>query len=174
MKPTKKNVNLKEDGNENTIIETKKKLINKIRKDTINEKEWFKFCKCGNKQLYTTKRSLQRAEKIKTVCRFCANSDENNPFFGKSHTQLHKNNLSEKQKNCSYRYINTLGKNPDKINKNCKFCNVTFQVARCQNSRLYCSFKCAAKDCFGLGEGKKTTPEIFVENYLIQNKINII
>jgi very-short-patch-repair endonuclease len=130
-------------------------------------KKWTKRCpKCNRLQYYKSIRSHYNAIRGNNQCRFCKNSGKGNPFFGKHHTDEHKNNLSKIQlNNCSYRYKKQ-GKNPDKIKKNCCWCDTEFYVVESKSKRKYCSYTCAINDNFGFDPLKKTKPEKKFEELL--------
>ena len=78
---------------------------------------------CGNLIQYKKLYDCNRAEKIKTKCKKCNNSGENNPFYGKKHTDEMIKHFSDKRISNNHIYqtlefretqsINTSGeKNP--------------------------------------------------------------
>lgn len=122
-------------------------------------KVWYKFCpSCGAEQTYNTLRAVSAATKNAKVCYSCINRGNNNPFFGKHHSEEHKKKLSNNQTNCSYRY-KSVGNNPPKTTLKCKSCGASFQVTNCRLKSKYCSYSCATNDLFGLGDGVITAPE---------------
>lgn len=151
--------------------------ITKKRKYPIKivngKKIWYKECPiCHREQRYSSLGAISHATKNNRRCLFCKNSGNENPFFGKHHTEEHKINLSKTQLNtCSYRY-KKLGKNPDKIKKKCKWCGDGFDVIKSQEKRKYCSYSCAINDNFGFGPFKKTEPEKRFEVWLQTNNIS--
>ena len=144
---------------------------NELKKNECENttKKWVKTCpKCNRLQVYSSRRSLWNAKSINRQCARCANFGKNNPFYGKTHTGFHKKSLSEKQKNCSYRYKNTTGKSPDKVELLCRNCEKKFYVNLGRSkSAKYCCYECAVKDNFGLEYGKMTVPEKKFEQLLI-------
>lgn len=138
--------------------------ITKLRKYPIKivdgKRVWYKNCPlCNREQQYSTLRAISSATKKNKHCLCCKNGGVGNPFFGKHHTEEHKHRLSNIQlKTCSHRY-KRIGKNPPKIQKNCNFCGVKFEVTKCNNRRKYCSYWCAINDNFGFDPLKKTEPE---------------
>ena len=61
-----------------------------------NAKKWKKRCPlCGRNQYYSSLRSYFNAIKKNSRCIYCKNKGTGNPFFGKHHTEKHKNNLSK-------------------------------------------------------------------------------
>ena len=165
----------------NDIVKDLKKKnyesITKKRKYKIRmvggKKIWYKFCPdCGREQTYSSLRAISYATKNNRRCLFCKNGGNENPFFGKHHTEEHKINLSKTQLNtCSYRY-KKLGKNPDKIKKKCKWCYDDFYVIKSQEKRKYCSYSCAINDNFGFDAFKKTEPEKRFAVWLQTNNIS--
>jgi len=151
--------------------------ITKKRKYPIKvvdgKKIWYKFCpNCNREQQYSTLRAASHATKRNKQCLFCKNKEDGNPFFGKHHTIEHRENLSKKQLvSCSYRY-KRVGKNPDKINKRCKFCENEFKVIKSLHLQKYCKYECALKDNFGFQPFKKTKPERKFEEWLKINNID--
>jgi very-short-patch-repair endonuclease len=153
-----------------TMNDTAKELN---KKECLNiGKQWKKNCSnCNKIQIYKSRRSHWNAKKKNSVCLSCKNSGTNNPFYGKSHSNEYKNKLSSIQKRKgSYRYKNT-GGNPPKIEKWCIVCNKQYFVVACQEKSKYCTYKCATVDNFGLGNGRMTSPEIEIEQYLKNNNI---
>jgi very-short-patch-repair endonuclease len=164
----------------NIVSELEKKNLENITKKrkypikvVDGKKIWYKFCpNCNREQQYSTLRAVSTATKKNRQCLFCKNKGSGNPFFGKHHSEEHRQNLSKKQLNsCSYRY-KRIGKNPDKIKKECKFCNRVFYVSKCQNRRKYHSYECAINDNFGFDPLIKTKPEKEFEDWLKVKNIN--
>jgi len=131
------------------------------------KKIWYKFCpKCNAEQCYNALRSIWKATKENRVCYSCKNSGNNNPFFGKKHSEAHKTNLSDKQLKCSYRY-KSIGNNPPKIKVVCETCKTVFYVIKSRSKQAkYCTYECAAKDAYGFSKYGKTVPEKKMENIL--------
>jgi len=151
-------------------------IVGESRKNECENttKKWAKTCpKCNCEQIYSSRRSLWNGISKNKPCPSCVNSGKNNPFYGKTHTKAHIKSLSENQKNCSYRYKNTTGKNPPKINKICKNekCSKSFSVTVGQKKRLYCCYQCALNDKFGFSKMRKTAPEKMFERMLKKHKI---
>jgi hypothetical protein len=74
---------------------TKKKSKKTIEKDTT-VKSWTRNCpKCKKKLTHKRKHSRDNSERNNRVCWSCSNSGENNPFYGKQHSQSHKKYISE-------------------------------------------------------------------------------
>jgi very-short-patch-repair endonuclease len=171
-------------GEENITNETKNKStknecesITKVRKyltKTIDGKRvWYKDCPiCHREQRYSSIRAIYHAMKGNSHCLCCKNSGSGNPFFGKHHEDEHKKKLSEIQlKTCSYRY-KKIGKNPDKIKKNCLLCDDEFYVVNSKQRRKYCCYECAINDNFGFDPLKKTEPEKKFEAWLQINNVD--
>ena len=61
--------------------------------------KWTRDCpKCGDPQSYTTKKGLRKAIKRNRPCRSCSMSGENNPMYGKNHSDAAKRSVSERNK----------------------------------------------------------------------------
>jgi hypothetical protein len=61
-------------------------------------------CPMCNKVMYHTSKSYRnQSEKLKRVCSSCANSGENNPFYGRKHTDAHKKYIGSIQHNDVYK-----------------------------------------------------------------------
>lgn len=134
----------------------------------IDDKQiWYKNCpKCKREQQYSSLRAIINAINKNRCCLCCKNRGNENPFFGKHHTEEYKKKLSSSQlKTCSRRY-KKLGKNPDKIQKKCKLCDSKFEVVFSQLRRKYCSYECAINDNFGFDPLNKTEPEKQFEKWL--------
>lgn len=128
---------------------------------------WYKNCPlCNTEQTYKSLRAVSWATSHNKVCYGCKNGGTNNPFFGKSHSEEHKSNLSNKQSTCSYRY-KSIGSNPPKIKVICKTCKTEFYVTKSRSKQAkYCTYKCAVKDAFGFADYGKTFPEKKMEKIL--------
>jgi very-short-patch-repair endonuclease len=135
-------------------------------------KKWIKNCpNCSKIQTYKSIRSFWNAKRLNSICYSCKNFGNNNPFYGKKHTNEHKEKISDVQiKSGSFRYKNK-GGNPKKLIKNCKFCKKVYKTIQ-SNKSVYCCYKCALKDNFGFDYNKKTKPEMYVEKYLKDNNIS--
>jgi very-short-patch-repair endonuclease len=136
------------------------------------DKFWYKSCPdCQSKQSYSTLRAFQKAIKNNRQCRSCKNSGKGNPFFGKEHTEEHRRQLSNIQKQtCSYRYKKQ-GNNPPKVEKKCLWCDGVFYVCNSRSNAKYCCYEHALNDNFGFSPFKKTKPEIQFENWLLISNI---
>jgi hypothetical protein len=135
------------------------------------KKVWYKYCKCGVKQTYTSNSAISFAIKHNKCCISCKNTGDKNPFFNKHHSEIHKNLLSVKQKRSgSYRYKNA-GGNPPKIEKVCVLCHTIYFVTKSRVNSKYCCYKCAIKDNFGFEFGKMTYPELIFKKFLVEHDI---
>lgn len=65
--------------------------------------KWGRNCpKCKRKLYYTSKQTLTNANKRESICSSCSNKGENNPFYGKKHTDEHKKYMSSIQNTQKY------------------------------------------------------------------------
>jgi hypothetical protein len=60
------------------------------------ENKYTKNCPlCGKEMLFKTKVTLKKSINSASKCMKCNNNGENNPFFGKTHTEENKNKFRE-------------------------------------------------------------------------------
>jgi len=64
--------------------------------DQLNKNCYTKECPvCGKLLKYKRKQALVNSIKLNRKCSSCANTGKNNPFYGKQHTESHKNYISK-------------------------------------------------------------------------------
>lgn len=69
-----------------------------------NKEQWNRNCpKCDKKLSYEYKAGRDSATKRNSVCNSCKQIGSKNPFYGKKHTDGHKNHLKELHKNGNYK-----------------------------------------------------------------------
>jgi hypothetical protein len=91
----RKSVNKSVLDESDTMKHTKRKSRTKTKKD-ITVKNWTRNCpRCRKELTYASKYSRDGSEKNNRLCRSCVNSGENNPFYGKSHTEEHKKHIGK-------------------------------------------------------------------------------
>jgi len=84
------------DNERSDITKNTRKKSNKREGKDTTEKKWMRNCpECGKGLFYKHKHGRNEAEKIGRWCRSCRNSGKNNPFYGKQHTEEHKQYMSE-------------------------------------------------------------------------------
>lgn len=79
----------------------------KVEARLANPNNWKRSCsKCGDKIYYTTILTKQLADKSGAKCPTCAWHGENNPFFGKRHTDETKEKIADRSTDAWLRWKN--------------------------------------------------------------------
>ena len=83
---------------ENEIKDITNEIKNSSKEKCENDitvKNWTRNCpKCQKELTYKYKHSRDNSETNNRLCWSCRNSGENNPFYGKTHTEEHKKHIS--------------------------------------------------------------------------------
>ncbi len=88
-------MNKTETETSNITNEIKNSSKEKYEND-ITVKNWTRNCpKCQKELTYKYKHGRDNSEKNNRLCGSCRNSGENNPFYGKNHTDEHKKYIGE-------------------------------------------------------------------------------
>lgn len=111
--------------------------------DIDGQRTWLRICpNCQTTVRHKNRSSWWVSRKKNSVCYSCKNSGENNPFFGKKHTDSHKEHMSFSQRELPNVYKSTkFGGVNQKTVKQCLGCENSFHT-KLTSPKKYCTIEC--------------------------------
>ena len=153
-----------ENVQKNTTKKIRKESAKKEWKDINGQKLWERTCPNCNSIVYHKNRgSWWVSRKNNTVCYSCKNSGSSNPFYGKHHSNEHRQYLSLKQTNLPHVYKSEKYNNVDqRTTRECFGCGITYNTTL-TNTKRYCTIR-----CFNRSQSKKGIYSSYPERQFVQ------